>query len=394
MTVGDGILGDLRPFDPVFLVGDPHPIFEMLRRDDPVHRVEDGVWALLKHADIMDVSRNPEAFCSGKGVLPNDRTRAVSPDHSILFMDPPQHLRHRRLVSPGFHPRRLPPLEQPVRALVRRLLDDLDPNETVDFLDRVAAPFPAMVIAELLGIPKEDWGMFRVWSDALIAAANEFTDESLAKAAELYGYFREILAARRADPRDDLVSVLAHGVVDGEQLGEFELLGFCMTLLVAGNETTRNLISGGVVTLAEHPDQRARIVADPSLIGSAVDEMLRWWTPVMAFARTATRDVTIRGRDISEGDFVLLMYQSANRDEEVFGPTASTFDVTRAPNPHVAFGFGEHYCLGANLATLEARALFTELLARWPSYELAAQPIPRPSVLMHGLSSIPVRLAP
>jgi cytochrome P450 len=385
--------GDLRPFDPTFLVGDPYPVFEMLRRDDPVHRVSDGVWALLKHADISEVSRNPDAFCSGRGVLPNDRSRQVSADHSILFMDPPEHLRHRRLVSPGFHPRRLPPLEQPMRALARRLFDDVDPSGTVDFLDRVAVPFPAMVIAELLGIPKEDWAMFRVWSDALIAAANEFTDESLAKAAELYAYFRDILAARRKDPRDDLVSVLVHGAVDGEQLSEAELLGFCMTLLVAGNETTRNLISGGVVTLAEHPDQRARIAADPTMIPGAVEEMLRWWTPVMAFARTATRDSSIRGRDIAEGDFILLMYQSANRDEDIFGPTANVFDVTRAPDPHLAFGFGEHYCLGANLAMLEARVMFEELLARWPSYELAGRPTPRPSVLMHGLSRLSVRLA-
>lgn len=392
MARGSEVIEELRPFDPTFYAGDPYPVYARLRREDPVHRVEDGVWALLRHADILEVSRQPDLFCSRYGVLPMDREREVLADQSILFMDPPEHLRHRKLVSAGFQPRVLPRLEPHVRELTGGLLEELDADGPVEFVDRVAAPLPAMVIAELLGIPRTDWELFRVWSDAMIAAATSYTQESLVKAAELYGYFREILAQRRDHPRDDMVSILAHAEVDGERLREEELLGFCMTLLVAGNETTRNLIAGGTYALAIHPNQRALLIEDPTLVPAAVEEILRWWTPVMVFARTATRETRLRDKKIAEGDYVLMLYSSANRDEDVFGPTAARFDVGRAPNDHIAFGFGEHFCLGAFLARLEARVLFEELLARWPNYELAGPVEPRPSVLMRGLARLPLAM--
>jgi cytochrome P450 len=405
MTFASGILttmasrvpasAELNPYDPAFFAADPHRAFARLRAEDAVHEVRDGVWALTRHADIVRVSRDPSTFCSGRGVLPHDQERNVHPQDSILYMDPPAHLKHRRLVTPGFHPRRVAELESRIRTIAVTLLDALDPSEPVDVVESIAVPLPMLVIAELLGIPAEDRERFRVWSDAMIDATSDvMTSDALGKAAQLFAYFREVIEERRRDPRNDLVSVLANGEVEGERLEQQELLGFCMTLLIAGNETTRNLIGGSVLTLAEYPGERQRVAADPALIPLAVEEMLRWWTPVMQFARTATRGVELRGKTIREGDYVLMLYQSANRDEEVFGPTADQVDVARDPNNHLAFGFAEHFCLGAGLARMEARILLGELLARWPGYELAGTPQLRPSVLMHGLARLPVTLAP
>lgn len=386
--------GALRPFDPDFSLDDPLPIFARLRAEDPVHRLDERTWALLRHADIARVSRDPRTFCSGRGVLPLDRSREIAVEDSILYMDPPAHLRHRRLVSAAFHPRRVADLEPRIRELATSLLDEIDPSRPIDFVDAVAAPLPAMVIAEALGIPREDWPSFRVWSDAMIDAATEMTPETWASAAQVFQYFAQVIADREARPGEDLISALARAEVDGEKLSIQEMLGFCMTLLVAGNETTRNLVAGGTLTLAQHPDQRARLTSDPSLIPTGVEELLRWWTPVMVFGRTATSDLELRGQAIREGDFLLMFYRSANRDEEVFGETADQLDVGRAPNDHLAFGIAEHFCLGAGLARLEARILLEELLARFPAYELAGEPEHRRSVLMRGLVRLPLQLRP
>jgi cytochrome P450 len=249
-----------------------------------------------------------------------------------------------------------------------------------------------LVIAEMLGIPVEDRDRFKVWSDAMIDAATEPKEETYQLAFELWEYFEKIIEQRRVEPADDLVSVIAHAEVDDIPLNNAELNGFCMTLLVAGNETTRNLITGGLEALARHPDQMQRLVEDRSLIPSAVEEMLRWVTPVMNFARTATRDVEVRGETIGEGQMVFMLYGAANRDPEVFGPSADTFDVGRQPNPHVAFGFGEHFCMGASLARLEARVLFDELLQRFSTVELAGDPERLRSSLMRSLVRLPVTL--
>ena len=267
-------------------------------------------------------------------------------------------------MNPAFHARRVAGLEDFVRGLVGVLLDELGPGETVDAVERLAVPLPLAVIAELLGIPDEDRDRFRRWTDAIIEAADRQTDDTLVHLGELYTYFGAIAADRRRSPRDDLVSVLVQSEVDGQRLSDAEIMGFCMTLLVAGNETTRNLISGGILALAEHPDQRKQLAADRAAVAIGVEELLRWVTPVTSFCRTATRDVELGERAIREGDYVLLVYASANRDEAAFGPTAGLVDVTRQPNNHVAFGFAEHFCLGAGLARLETRVLFEELLTR------------------------------
>jgi cytochrome P450 len=381
--------------DPQFYLHDADAAFARLRRDDPVHwHADGGFWALTRHADVLAVSRDPQTFKSGSGVLLQDRSREVMAADSLLYLDPPRHSRYRKIVSTQFTPRAVTALEDRVRTLTREVLDAADPRAEIDLVDAVTAPVPMLVIAELLGVPAEDHDRFRTWSDRIIDAATEMSPESLGPAMELFGYFAEHLGVRRQEPRDDVLSRLVVAEVDGERLSDEELLGFCMTLLVAGNETTRNLLSGGLVALAEHPEQRAALAADARMIPTAVEEMLRWVSPIILFARTATVDTEIGGTPVAEGDYVVMFYAAANRDEHVFGPTAGEFDVMRDPNPHLAFGFGEHFCLGAGLARLEARVVLEELLTRWPSYQLLGAPDRVPSTLLRGIAKLPGVLGP
>ena len=382
----------IRLDDPRFYANDPEAVFAELRANDPVYWYDEGsFWALTRHADVMAVSRDPQTFRSGAGVLMQDRTRQVTPDQSILFMDPPEHARYRKIVSTQFTSRRVAALEDRVRELTREVLAAVDPASEVDLVDALTSPVPMLVIAELLGIPADDRDRFRRWSDAMMDAATEMSQDALVQAAELYGYFNEHLAVRREQPGEDLLSRLVTAEVDGERLTEWELLGFCMTLLVAGNETTRNLLSGSLIALHEQPEQRSLVLSGTA---RAVEELLRWVTPILLFARTATRDTDIGDRTISAGDFIVMMYASANRDESVFGPSADRLDVTRDPNPHLSFGFGEHFCLGAGLARLEARVVLEELLTRFPSYAITGEPDRVPSTLLRSVAKLPGVLAP
>ena len=384
------------PFeDPTFWSGDPYPTFARLRAEDPVHRHESptgAFWAIARHADVQAISKDPATFQSGKGVRLEDRGRPVDPSMSIIYQDPPLHAKRRKLVSPSLTVRRVADLEPRVRAITVELLDGLPVDEPFDAVDELSAPVPMRVIAELIGVPTADLADFRRWSDAIIEAASEMAEDTMAMVAELFVYVGGIVAQRRQEPQDDLVSVLAHGTVDGEALSDDDINAFVMTLLVAGNETTRTLLSHSLIALAEHPDQRAALAADPSGTATAVEELLRWEPPIMTFCRTATRDTTVGDTPIAAGDYLLLLYQSANRDEEVFGPTADRVDLTRSPNPHVTFGYGEHFCMGAGLARLEARVVLEELLARWPAYELAGPFERQPSLLARGISRLPVVL--
>jgi cytochrome P450 len=382
--------------DPLWWAGDPYPELAALRAEDPVHRYEGEageLWMITRHADVQAVSKDPTTFSSGRGVLLTDLTRPAL-GTSIVSLDPPRHGRLRRLVSPSLSVRRVADLEDRVRAIARDLLDAIDPTEVVDAVERLASPLPILVIAELVGVPREDADRFRQWSDAAMAATDDLTDEVTMLLGELYRYIADHVRDRSAEPADDLVSVLAHGRVDGEALSDDEINMFVLTLLVAGNETTRTLVSNGLHALAHHPDQRRRLVDDPALIWLGVEELLRWEAPIMSFCRTATREVELGGKILAEGDHVLMCYQSANRDEEAFGPTADRLDVGRDPNPHLSFGYAEHYCMGAGLARLEARVLFEELLARWPDYELAGEIERLPSRLARGVVHLPVLLEP
>jgi len=386
------------PDDPDFYQEDPYSAFRRLRGEDPVHWYErGGFWCLLKHADVELVSRSPQLFTNTRGIMiggvnqGDQRPLGIPP--TILEMDPPQHNRYRKLVIQAFTPQAIAKLEPRVRQIAREALDAVPRGETLDFVPAVSVPIPLYVIAEMLGVPKEDRPDFERWSDALIAAGGGLLDEhTTAATGELLGYFQRHLEERRRSPRDDLVSVLAEAQVDGDRLGDPEILMFCLTLLVAGNETTRNLISGGTWALAERPEQRRWLAADPARIPGAVEEMLRWWTPVWSFSRRARRDTVLRGREIREGEQVILLYPSANRDEEVWGDDAETFDVRRdhAGRRHLSFGFGEHLCLGAALARLEARVTFEELLRSHPHFELAGPPATLRSRLMHGVERLPL----
>jgi cytochrome P450 len=380
--------------DPAFYAGDPFPAYRRLRSQPRLVWIDvPGFWAAPRHGDVVAVSRDPATFCSRRGILLSDLGREMLPRESITYIDPPEHAQYRKLVQPAFSPRRLRALETSVRMTARRLLDAIEPGRTIDFVDAFAAELPMLVIADMLGIPGSDRGRFRRWSDAIIEAGNQQTPENMAEAAELFGYFSSVLAERRERPGNDVISTLVHSEIDGERLEEFDLLMFCITLLVAGNETTRNLLSHGVVALATHVDELARLEREPSLLPRAVEEMLRWGSPVSSFLRTATRDTELRGTQIREGDRVLMLYAAANRDEEVFGDDAEDFRVTRDASRHVAFGFGEHFCLGAALARLEGRIAFEELLSRFSSIALVGEIERLPSIVIRGIVRLPVTLS-
>jgi len=354
-----------------------------------------GLWAVSRHADVVAVSRDPATFCSSKGVLPMDIGRELPEiPGALLYVDPPAHGRYRRLVNPSFSTAAVRRLEPGIRDRARALLDAVHPGEVVDVVAELAVPYPLQVIADLLGVPAEDWPRFAVWTDHMIAAATEITDETATVLGEMSEYFLGLVASRRDGGGADLVSVLGRAELDGHRLGDGELMMFYGQLLVAGNETTRNLIAGGLVALAEHPAQWARLRADPGLVPRAVEELLRWTSPVISFLRTATRRTRVGDVTVEEGDPVLLLYASANRDEAAFGPDAGRLDVGRHPNPHLAFGYGEHVCLGAALARLEARVFLEEALGRFRVLEPAG-PVQRlASEVIAGLRQAPLRLIP
>ncbi len=379
--------------DPEFYAGDPFPAFRELRRESPIHwHPTPGLWVLTRLDDIVAVSRDPQTFCSARGILVSDLERPIMPRQSIIYIDPPDHTQYRKLVQPAFSPGRLRAIEASITKLTRQLIEAIDPNEPVDFVDAFAAPLPMLVIADMLGIPRADHDRFKRWSDAIIEAGTQPTPENMAQSVELLDYFGQVIAARRTNPGDDLISMLVHSEIDGERLEEFDLLMFCMTLLVAGNETTRSLLSHGAFALATNPDQRALLAADPKLMPRAIEEMLRWGSPIASFMRTATRDTELRGTPIHDGDRLLMLYAAANRDETVFGEDAEEFRVERDATGHVAFGFGEHFCLGAQLARMEGRIAFTQLLERFGTWELAGNVERLPSLFIRGTVRLPLRL--
>jgi cytochrome P450 len=380
---------------PDFYAGDPYPAYRELRATSPVCWNDvTNFWALLKYEDIRYVSSNPALFSSAKGItIPDPAIPSPVQEGNLIFSDPPRHRQMRKLINSGFTRRQVAVLEPKIREIVAGILDGIEPGSVHEFAEEIAAPLPTRMIAELIGAPPDDWEQFRVWSDAATGNADpEIELDSLVAMGQLFEYFQKLIAARRAEPRDDLLSVLAEAEIDGHRLDDEDLLNFAFLLLVAGNETTRNLIALGTLALIAHPDQCRLLVDDPALIPGAVEEMLRWNSPVVHMARTATTDVEIRGQQIAEGDVVVMLYQSANRDEEIFGADSEEFKVTRNPNPHIAFGCGEHSCVGAQLARLEATVLFEELLHRFPKLELVGEVDRMRATMVPGVKRMPVRL--
>jgi len=391
--------------DPLlFEQGMPHALFRQLRYEAPVYWNEEpeedepGFWALTKYDDIVAVSKNPQLFSSAMGghqisyppgLEFNRATAAIV--GNMIGMDPPEHNAYRRLVSPSFSASAVRKMEPTVREIVTRILDRVVPGGECEFVAEVAAELPLVVLCELLGVPQEDRRLLFGWTERLTDFGNT-PDDQVAAFAELFAYGQALAERRRREPAGDLMSLMANVEMDGQRIDQQLLDGFFLLLVIAGNETTRNTISGGLLALIEHPDQYQLLREQPALIPTAVEEMLRWVTPVIHFRRTATTDAEIRGQTIRRGDKVVMWYPSANRDEDMF-ERPDVFDVRRKPNEHLAFGEGQHFCLGAWLARLELRVMFEELLRR-PTLELAGRPRRMRSYFLSGFTSMPVRFAP
>ena len=373
MSVKNGDFG-YDPYDPA-TQADPYPSYRRLRDEAPVYHDERrGFWALSRFDDVLWAAHDPATFCSGAGIALEGQAR--SPFPNLIVMDDPRHAQLRKLVSRGFTSRPVGGFEPRVRELASELIDEVvartSAGETVDLVRAITGPLPMTVVGDLIGVAPEDREQFRTWSDTVVhqdVDRPETVEAGRAAAGAVVGYFSEIIAARRAAPTDDLVSALIAASVDGECLADDEILGFCFLLIVAGTETTTNLLGLGALALATNPDERARLLADPSLLTGAVEEMLRWGSPVQGLARTTTRAVERHGITIPEGAKVQLLYGSANRDEREFA-APDRFDVTRTIERHLAFGHGVHFCLGAALARLEATVVFEELLRRIPDWQV------------------------
>lgn len=382
--------------DPDFYRAEPHPAYQKLRNEAPVYwHEEGGFWALAKYVDVRFVSIHPELFTSTQGIMIPDEG-AITPDtlDLMIFTDPPRHRNLRTVMKTRFTPGYVARLEPRIREIARQLVDGIARGRVIDFADEIAAPLPTVVIAELIGAPPEDWERFRAWSDAVIGYDDPDSPLRQDEAqAALHEYFSSLIEDRRHEPRDDLLSSLLACEMDGKKLSWDDVYNFCWLLLIAGNETTRNLIALGTRALLTHPDQLQKLVDDPALIRGAVEEMLRWGNPVTHMARTATQDVEIRGQKILAGQRVVMLYGSANRDEEIFGPNAETFDVSRHPNPHIQFGFGEHVCIGAALARLEARVMFEELVPSLASAALAGEVTRVRATMVPGVRHMPVQFS-
>jgi cholest-4-en-3-one 26-monooxygenase len=356
---------------------DPWTAYRWLRDHDPCFWDEKNqIWVVSRWEDVATVSRATDLYCSKYGVRPK-----VAAPMSLISMDEPEHTRQRRLINKGFTPRQVRRLEPHIRDLSNQIIDEIRHRGEIDFVEDFAIHVPLIVIAELMGLDPEGRQKLYRWSDAMMGGDGhtEPDDPALLAAAEAFGeyveYLLPIIDERRREPREDLISILTGAfddgdldggeavAVQGEELTSDELLMFLCILIVAGNETTRNAITGGLRAFSEFPAEKQKLLDDPALIDLAVDEIVRYVSPVISFCRTVTRDHVLHGKELKEGDKVLILYQSANRDERVFDEP-DRFRVDRDPNPHLGFGIGPHYCLGANLAKLEVKVVFEELFRR------------------------------
>jgi len=382
---------EIRLLDPAFYA-DPQSLFAWMRREAPVYWDDaTGIWGIARYRDIMTIARDWETYCSGKGSRPDSSVP------SMINTDPPDHNLRRRIVSAGFTPRRVEDHEPYLRRKVGELIDAVAQQGHCDFVRDVATPLPMYMIGELMGLPEADHAKLLEWSDIFATGGKELTDEVARAGAAYVEYIMRIANDRRGGGGEDLVSLVVDAEIEGRRFDDNDIIHETLLILVGGDETTRHVISGGLEILLKHPEQWEALRADRSLLPSAVEEMLRWVTPIQNMNRTATRDVTLAGQTIRECDRMLLLYPSANRDESVFDDPFR-FDIRRTPNEHLAFGgFGRHHCLGAQLARLELRVLFDELLDRLPDIALAdpgaTHPRRRGNFVL-GLESLPVVFEP
>lgn len=386
----------------------------LLREEDPVHWVEgdglgfNGFWAIAKHADVFEIETRHQIFLNEPrpvlGTADDDRRRAENGDllRTLIHVDEPEHRKLRGVTSEWFLPKNLVKLDDKLNGLASRFVDRmLEFNGECDFARDVCMQMPLNVILSILGLPESDYGRMLTLTQELFGSADEDMRrgddpaEIIQVLQDFFAYFTALTEARRAEPTGDLASVVANATIDGDPLTMMQTISYYVIAATAGHDTTASAMAGGMLALIENPEQLARLQADPSLMATAADEMIRWVTPVKHFMRTATEDYVLRGRTIKAGQSVLLSYPSANRDEEVF-ENPYMFDVGRSPNKHLSFGFGVHYCLGAMLARMELKALFNELVPRLRHVELAGEPALMKTVFVGGLKRLPIRfdLAP
>jgi cholest-4-en-3-one 26-monooxygenase len=403
-------LSDVNLTDPdIFQRGTPHAMFKLLREQAPVywHPEKDGpgFWAITKYADLKAISRNPALFSSHRQgtlmrePLPHDLPFVQS---IMLNMDPPQHRQYRALVNKAFSPRMVSGLQPRIRAMVQTIIDRVIERGECDFVDDIAAQLPLEVICEMMGVPEEDRHSVYAIGNRMVG----FDDPDLqpggqlapmndaeAAAAEMFMYAGRLLDKARRHPADDLATALVNAEIDGQRLSDTEFNFFFLLLIIAGNETTRTVTSNGMQALLEHPEQLHDLRRDLSLLPSAIEEILRYAPAVHTFRRTATADTRLRGQLIKENEKLMLWYPSANRDEEVF-TDPDTFDIRRSPNEHLAFGVGEHFCLGANLARLELNEIFRGIITRLHGIEPAAPPRRLRSTFINGVKEMRIRFTP
>jgi cholest-4-en-3-one 26-monooxygenase len=391
-----------------FQRGEHHEMFRRLRQEEPVawHDLPDakGFWNVVTHPDVTLVNRDSALFSSEKENVVGFYNPDELPEQGgdlrgvmLLVTDPPKHTRYRKLVNKGFTPRMIGLLEQYLEHRTTRIIDEVIETGGCDFVTDVAAELPLQAIAEIMGVPQEDRKLLFEWSNRMIGIDDpEYggTEDNMTAMTELYMYVNQLAQQRKVDPRDDIVTKLINSEIDGDKLSDAEFEFFMLLLTVAGNETTRNTTSWGMHALMQNPDQYKMLVENPELLNGAVEEVLRWASPVLHFRRTASADTVINGQQIAKDDKIVMWYISANRDENVF-EDPFRFDITRTPNEHVAFGGGgTHFCLGANLARAELRILFAELLERIPDMTMTGEPDILRSNFIGGVKHMPVAFAP
>jgi cytochrome P450 len=389
--------------------GYPHAEWQQLRKHAPVEFFDppdwQSFWAITKHADIIEVSKQPERFLNAPGMTLIRKEMAArraagggfGEMRTIINMDPPDHRKYRKVASPWFTPRALGRIDALVSETARKLVDTLGREGECDFIRDVASMHPLKIISRILGVPEEDEPFILKITNELFGAEDPEFQRNPDREANMralgmdfFNYFNKVMADRRERPRDDLASVIANARVDGEPMGVMETMGYCLIVFTAGHETTRGGIGGGLMALVENPGERARWARNPALTPLAVDEIIRYVTPVNHMVRTATEDYPLRGRTIRKGDRLVLFYGSANRDEDVFdAPDALRLD--RDPNPHLAFGIGEHFCIGTHLARKTTAAILGELVARLELVELTGKPERTASNLVPGIKHLPIR---
>jgi cytochrome P450 family 142 subfamily A polypeptide 1 len=387
---------DIDLLDGHFYIDDPREKYAWMRAHAPVYfDARNNVWGIASYAALMAAEKDPATFSNAGGSRPS------GPIPMMIDMDDPEHWKRRKLVNKGFTPGRVRDYEPKVRAVCDEIIDAVCERGACDFVRDIAAPLPMIMIGDMLGVAPEDRDDLLRWSEDMVSAQDgDATEEQFLRAMDAMEGYRAFcthaIAQRRGEPSDDLMSVLVHAEVDGDRLSTDDVIHESLLILVGGDETTRHVVSGGMEQLVLHPEQRALLVHDPSKIPVAVEEMLRWVTPIKSMWRTVTHDAEFMGQQLAAGDRCMLLFEAANFDDAKF-PEPERFDVRRQPNEHVAFGFGTHYCLGQALARLELRVMFERVLARLPDLELAVDPatLPRrPAHFVTGLEAMPVTFTP